>query len=63
MIELIFGLWAFIKVGLLVLIIVEGSLLIEELIMARLELRRGFTGAKTSSLRIFTRHGLKLLRI
>jgi hypothetical protein len=63
LIQILLGFWAFIKVGLLILFIVEGSLLIEEFIAGRLELRKGFAGAKSSPFRIFARHGLKLLRM
>jgi hypothetical protein len=40
----------------------EFSMLIEEDIRARLELRKGFAGTKATPFRIFQRHALKLLR-
>ncbi len=56
------GAWGFVKVALLILIIIELSIAIEEFLSARLELRRGFSGAKNSPFRVFARHGLKILR-
>jgi hypothetical protein len=61
--EFLGGVWGFFKVTILVLTIVELSMLIEEFISARLELRRGFAGTQTSPLKIFARHGLKVLRV
>jgi hypothetical protein len=63
LIEILSGFWAFLKVSVLIVLIIESSLLVEEFITARLELRKGFAGAKSSPFRIFVRHGLKLLRM
>jgi len=60
--EILSGFGAFVKVAIYIFIIVEISILVEEFIAARLELRRGFAGTKTSPLRIFARHGIKILR-
>src|ERR1700677_2210112 len=62
MTEIFLGVWSFLKVAALVFLIVELSIAIEEFLSARLELRRGFAGAKTTPLRVFARHGLKVLR-
>ena len=62
MTEILLGAWGFVKVALLVLLIAEISIAIEEFLTSRLELRRGFAAAKTTPLRVFARHGLKILR-
>jgi len=62
MTEFIFGVLGFVKVMVLILLIIELTILLEEFLAARIELRRGFAGTKTSLIQVLARHGLKILR-
>jgi len=61
--DILSGALGFFEVGAFVLLVMELSALLEELFSVRAELRKGFTGTKTSLIKIFSRHCLRLLRI
>ena len=57
------GVGGFLLTVLAVFLVTELSLVLEEAILVRFELRKGFTGAKTGLIKVFQRHALKVLRI
>jgi hypothetical protein len=56
------GILGFFSTAALIFIIMEISLVLEEVFTMRFELRKGFTGTKTSATKILGRHALKVLR-
>src|ERR1017187_8904346 len=53
----------FFKNVFLVLVIIELTLIVEEIFNTKLEFRKGFQGVKTSLIRVSGRHLLKFLRL
>jgi hypothetical protein len=61
--EMLHGVLGFFAIAFVIFLVMEISVLFEELFTVRAQLRRGFVGSKSSVFKIFSRHTLRFLRM